>query len=56
MMDVAGGLFVRGGKSGSSSTCCEKLNIGDNKWKYVAKVNEATKKFKIVSFGTFMRA
>ena len=46
--------FVSDGKN--NSTCCERLSIGDERWKLVAKMNEARKLFQVVSCGKFMCA
>ena len=47
----AGHLFVCGGKDGEPSTCCEKLIIKDNKWIFVAEMNEARRSFQVVACG-----
>ena len=52
----AGHLFVSGGKDGQPSTCCEKLIIKDDKWTFVAEMNEARLHFQIVSSGKFIWA
>ena len=52
----AGSLFVCGGKDGGVSTCCEKFNLRDNKWKFVAQMNEARAGFQAVSCRKFIWA
>ena len=45
----AGGVFVCGGKEGLPSTCGEKLNTEENKWKFVARMNVERTFLKVVS-------
>ena len=52
----AGSLFVCGGRDGKRSTCCEKMNIANNKWNFVAEMNEARKHSQVVSCGKFLWA
>ena len=52
----AGNLFVCGGKNGFSSTCCEKLIIKEDKWMFVAEMNEARRNFQAVSCGNLIWA
>ena len=52
----AGHLFVCGGKGGKPSTCCEKLIIKDDKWIFIAKMNEARLDFQVVSCGKYVWA
>ena len=52
----AGSIFVCGGKEGTASTCCEKLNIVEGKWEFVTAMKEARKLFQTVSCGKYMWA
>ena len=52
----AGHLFVCGGKDGKPSICCEKLIIKDDKWVFIAKMNEARISLQVVSCGKYVWA
>ena len=52
----AGHLFVCGGKDGEPSACCEKLIIKDNKWFFIAEMNEARWIFQVVTCGKYLWA
>ena len=49
-------LFVCGGKDNEASTCCEKLNLSEGVWKFVAEMNVARKCFHLISLGKFIWA
>ena len=51
----AGHLFVCGGKDGEPSTCCEKFIIKEDKWIFIAEMNEARKYFQVVTCGKHVR-
>jgi len=51
-----GQLFVCGGKNGMASTCCEKLNLSEGVWKFVAKMNLARKCFRLIPCDVFIWA
>ena len=49
-------LFVCGWKDLVSTTCCEKLIIKENKWIFVAEMNEKRSDFQLVTAGKYMWA
>ena len=44
-----GGLFACGGNDEYESTCWEKLIVRDDKWTFVAEMNEERSAFQMVS-------
>ena len=50
----AGHLFVCGGKDVLPSTCCEKLIIKEDKWIFIAEMNEARSDFQVVTCGKYV--
>ena len=51
-----GQLFVCGGKDCEASTCCEKLNLSEGVWKFVAEMKVARYCFHVISRGKFIWA
>ena len=44
-------MIACGGNDGYESTCCDKLNVREYKWTFVAEMNEERSAFQIVSCG-----
>ena len=51
-----GKLYVCGGKDGLSSSCCERLETSEGKWRFIANMNVQRKALAVVSCGEYLWA
>ena len=51
-----GKIYVCGGKDGFPSSCCERLETSEKKWRFIASMNDQRRSFAVVSCGEYIWA